>query len=1460
MKVFVSIRRWIGGIIFILILDGSVRASAQAPIITGDPEYLAVPVGATANFSVGVSSPTFLTFQWYRGTQQVPGATSDFLTIPNVSPADQGQYFVVVSNISGTATSAPASLVVFPIMPGMVDPAFHPGFGPNGVVRVVRVDTDGRIYLGGEFTSVNQTSRSRLARLDSNGGLDSSFTASISNFVGFPSVYTLTIQTNHQVLVAGSFTHANGVPRQGLARLNSDGTLDTSFNAQLNGFSSVWAVTLQSDGRILIGGDFTSVLGNPINRIARLNSDGTFDFSFNPGTGMNNSVRAITVQPDGRIIVGGNFTTVNNQLRSRIIRLTDTGAIDPAFNAAASLDSWVNAIVLQADGKIVLGGSFANVNSALHPVLARLDANGFVDASFNPDIASGGALTSVAIQPDGKIIIGGAFYALGGQDRQNFARLNANGTIDAGFYPYAGANSWVESLALDSGGNILLAGDFFNVSGVARTRVARVFGGEPVPFAPIITTQPVRQTNRGEGDHFELFSRALSFPAPTYFWRLNGTHLPGANQTHLFRENVRLSDAGNYQLLASNALGTVTSRVSVVTITPARTGPGALDIDFYTGTGPDNDVRSIAAPPDGSAIIGGWFSSVDGFPQPYLARLLTNGNLDVDDFDPLLNNIATRVGNSPSNFVGVAGYFSFANELNQAFALYQTNGNLVPGFSSSIVPFGIVQAFAFQSNSQVIVAGYFVASNSPVVTRTNLARLNPDGSVDVLFDAGEATYQGIYDMAIDHNRRILIGGGFSSIQGIARRGIARLNYYGDIDLSFNTGSGANGDIRSIVIQPDQKILIAGGFRAYNGVPRHQIARLFPSGALDMSFEPGPGANSAIIALCLQGDGKILIGGGFSQVDYQFRYGIARLNRDGALDLSFDPGGGADGEVAAIVELPGGGVLIGGSFFSYDYLPRPHVARLLGGNPPPSAPVIVLQSGETTVQAGENVTFFVQASGLPEPTYQWQHAGTNIPGATAWTLNLRNVRSFAAGNYTVTVSNSLGGVISLPISLTVVAPSRAPGAPDIAFDAGLGPNDRVHAIAVQDDRKILIGGAFTEVNGIPQGRIARLLPNGSLDPSFNTGLGASHTVFGLALQPDGKILAGGAFTNFNGLPRNRILRLLTNGTIDVTFSAFPGPNADVFSVAAASNGQVLIGGLFDQVDGQARENLARLTLNGSLDLAFVPAIVGYSILAIQVRPDGKVVVGGNLYAGPFFNQYGVARLLPNGSLDPTFVSYGANGVVHTLGFAASNRLALGGEFFALDGAQRLRVGRLEENGSADLTFTNVGVNGLVSALVVEPDDKLVIGGHFRSIGHFPYVGLISRERLARLNSDGSVDLSFGVGEGVRGGTSFIDEYGNVDELTSVLAIAREADGRILIGGDFTTINEIARPYIARVFSREASAAVAIHKGQGNVELVWETGILQVASEVTGPWTDLPNAQSPYLYSTGGAQQFFRLKFN
>ncbi|EKE67204.1 delta-60 repeat domain-containing protein, partial [Oceanibaculum indicum] len=175
--------------------------------------------------------------------------------------------------------------------------------------------------------------------------------------------------------------------------------------------------------------------------------------------------------------------------------------------------------------------------------------------------------------------------------------------------------------------------------------------------------------------------------------------------------------------------------------------------------------------------------------------------------------------------------------------------------------------------------------------------------------------------------KILIGGRFTSYDGTTRNRIARLNTDGSLDTSFNPGSGADDNIYALVLQPDGKIMIGGNFTSYDGTARNRIARLNANGSLDTSFDPGSGANSTVQTIMLQPDGKILFGGSFSRYDEMARMRFARLNANGSLDTSFDPGNGANNTVYSIAVQPDGKILIGGAFTSYDDKTRNRIARI-----------------------------------------------------------------------------------------------------------------------------------------------------------------------------------------------------------------------------------------------------------------------------------------------------------------------------------------------------------------------------------------------------------------------------------------------------------------------------------------------------------------------------------------------------
>src|SRR5437660_492679 len=208
----------------------------------------------------------------------------------------------------------------------------------------------------------------------------------------------------------------------GAAAVRGQSALD-GFDPNANG--TVYVVVVQPDGKILIGGDFTTLSPNggaavTRNRIARLNPDGTLDTAFNPNA--NNTVLSIAVQADGKILAGGGFTTIGGQTRNRIARLDANSALADAFNPNAN--NSVLSIAVQADGKILAGGDFTTIGGQTRNHIARLDATTGLADSFNPN--ANDYVFSIAVQADGKILAGGFFNSansIGGQARNRIAAV-----------------------------------------------------------------------------------------------------------------------------------------------------------------------------------------------------------------------------------------------------------------------------------------------------------------------------------------------------------------------------------------------------------------------------------------------------------------------------------------------------------------------------------------------------------------------------------------------------------------------------------------------------------------------------------------------------------------------------------------------------------------------------------------------------------------------------------------------------------------------------------------------------------------------------------------------------------------------------------------------------------------------------------------------------------------------------
>ncbi|RYD86600.1 MAG: hypothetical protein EOP50_22170, partial [Sphingobacteriales bacterium] len=275
--------------------------------------------------------------------------------------------------------------------PGSLDPAFNPGDNVpahilDNNVLAVAVQPDGKVLLAGTFNSYGGKTRNRIARLNADGTLDESFDPA-----GGPNaqVNCIALQPDGKILIGGLFSFYNGTASSYIARINSDGSRDASFSIGTgittpSQSSQVFALAVQADGKILVGGQFALYNGSAANNIVRVNSNGSYDNTYATATGANNVVNAITLQADGKALIGGSFTSVNGAARTGVARLNTNAAVDGTFtNGNGATGGAVMAIRVQPNGSILIGGSFTGYNGTGRLRLARITSAGALDASFS---------------------------------------------------------------------------------------------------------------------------------------------------------------------------------------------------------------------------------------------------------------------------------------------------------------------------------------------------------------------------------------------------------------------------------------------------------------------------------------------------------------------------------------------------------------------------------------------------------------------------------------------------------------------------------------------------------------------------------------------------------------------------------------------------------------------------------------------------------------------------------------------------------------------------------------------------------------------------------------------------------------------------------------------------------------------------------------------------------------------
>jgi uncharacterized delta-60 repeat protein len=527
---------------------------------------------------------------------------------------------------------------------GYIDTSFTAACfnNPNSIVtRTLLVQPDGKILVGGEFSSAVACANG-LVRLRTNGVTDGTFASPLAlNDI----VTCIATQSNGKVIIGGDLSGSGALFP--VARLNASGSFDGTFQVFAGHALRANALAVQSDDKIIVVGVNSAASGF----IARFNINGSLDGSFN-----NASVTDATANGQGisavallgtKVLVGGGFSLYNDgngsTNREGLALLDSGGSLDPLFHPLlTNVD--VRALLVQPDGKILVAGKFDDSTGAGR-CLTRLNANGTRDTSFTSFDGGGTTALSLMLEADGKILVGHAFGVM---------RITTNGVLDGTFGPlnapiFLGTDATTAAaLARTLDANILVGATSVHVNDTVRRGVARLF--DNVPPAPGIVTQPQTQSvDAGTNVTFSVI--ATGAPPITYQWRKDSTKIKGQTNSTLALMNVHSSDIGNYTVIVSNPGGAVTSAVAHLAVS-FQTSP--LDI-IIVGNGtvkPDLDGKelevgatyTLTAKPASGNLFSNWTGSV-------------TSTLAVLPF-VMVSNAVLQANFVPSPFIPVKGVYN----------------------------------------------------------------------------------------------------------------------------------------------------------------------------------------------------------------------------------------------------------------------------------------------------------------------------------------------------------------------------------------------------------------------------------------------------------------------------------------------------------------------------------------------------------------------------------------------------------------------------------------------------------------------------------------------------------------------------------------------------------------------------------------------------------------------------------
>jgi hypothetical protein len=700
-------------------------------------------------------------------------------------------------------------------------------------------------------------------------------------------------------IVAGAFSSLNGVSRSSLAKVMSDGTVDSSWNPNVTGTSpSINAVAVDGAGNLYVGGFFESVNGFPRSNLARLKPDGSVDQTWNPSP-PNNTVSILALDGTGDLFVAGYFTSIGGEPIASLAKLSTTDAsVDVTWNPAP--DGQVDSLVY--DGTyLFVGGEFANIGGQSRNYLAKLDPTGagLADETWNPQPDAGQYhyVGSLLLDGSGNLYIGGLFSSIGGQSRTNIARLSTTGAGDAdsSWNPSPAADSFVKAMALDGSGNVYVGGNFASIGGSQVTNLARL---------------STEGTGSADGSwnpapDFNVYSIALSLDGNVV---IGGTFLNVGGERHLGFAEV--SPAG--VVSSSTPDAERPARVSAVAVLPDNSmivggyflksgehtrknilrvnADGTLDQNWDAPA--DQYVQSLALDGNGNVFVGGIFSSIGGLARSFVAKVSATGTGTVDpDWNPGTDGEVYALG-VDAGFVYVGGtYYTIdGHGLLGGFGRVSSDGaGALDTTWNPISEDGFVVTMAFDGSGNVYAGGEFLTGVGGAII--NLARFPVAGSgaADESWtpNPSPTTFPTVWSLCLDGNGGLFVGGTFTSIGGQGLSYVAKVSTSGAGNADPSWNPAANARVYALAPDGSGNIYVGGRFTSIGGLSRNYAGKISMAGngVADSSWNPSP--DSFVRTLARAGDDKILAGGDFATIGTELRDGFAEFANDVTFSNGFE---------------------------------------------------------------------------------------------------------------------------------------------------------------------------------------------------------------------------------------------------------------------------------------------------------------------------------------------------------------------------------------------------------------------------------------------------------------------------------------------------------------------------------------------------------------------------------------------